>query len=56
MTLKETLTQLEALGSEKMRAQNIKHGAGHNQFGAKLGDIRILAKKVKTNHPLALEL
>jgi len=56
MTLKETLTQLEALGNEKMRAHNSKHGAGHNQFGVKLGDIRTLAKKVKTNHPLALEL
>ena len=28
MTLEETLKQLEAIGSEKMRAQNTKHGAG----------------------------
>jgi 3-methyladenine DNA glycosylase AlkD len=56
MTLKETLTQLEALGNEKMREHNSKHGAGHNQFGVKMGDIRTLAKKIKTNHPLALEL
>ena len=47
MILKETLTQLEALGNEKMRAHNIKHGAGNNQFGVKLGDIRTLAKTGK---------
>jgi 3-methyladenine DNA glycosylase AlkD len=56
MTLKETLTQLEALSNEKMRAHNSKHGAGPRQFGVKLGDIRTLAKKIKTNPPLALEL
>ena len=56
MRLKETLTQLEALSNQKMRAHNSKHGAGDNQFGVKLGDIRTLAKKIRTNHPLALEL
>jgi hypothetical protein len=40
MTLKETLKQLEALGNQKMRAQNRKHGASDNQFGVRLGDIR----------------
>jgi 3-methyladenine DNA glycosylase AlkD len=56
MTLKETLTQLEALSNETMRAHNNKHGAGKNQFGVKLGDIRTLANKIKANHDLALEL
>lgn len=56
MTLTETLTQLESLGSEKMREFNSKHGVGTNQFGLKMGDIRAVAKKIKTNHPLALEL
>jgi 3-methyladenine DNA glycosylase AlkD len=56
MTLKETLAQLEALGTEKMRAQNTRHGASGAQFGVRLGDIRKLAKKIKTNHELALEL
>ena len=53
MTLKETLKQLETLGNEKMRAFNIKHGADDNQFGVQLGDIRGLAKKIKTDHELA---
>ena len=56
MTLKETLKQLKALGNAKVRAQNAKSGAGDNQFGVKLGDIRVLAKKIKTNHELALSL
>lgn len=56
MTLEETLMQLEALGNEKVRAQNRKSGAGENQFGVKLGDIRKLAKKIKTDHELAMAL
>jgi 3-methyladenine DNA glycosylase AlkD len=55
-TLKETLAQLEALGNEKVRAQNNKNGAGDNQFGVPLGDIRKLATKIKTNHALAIAL
>ena len=55
-TLKETLAQLEALGNEKVRAQNSKHGAGDNQFGVRLGDIRKLAAELKTNHALAIAL
>ena len=56
MTLKEILTQLEALSDKNVLAHNIKYGAGNNQFGVKLGDIRTLAKKIKINHQLALEL
>lgn len=61
MTLNETLKQLKALGNEKVRAQNAKEsvfgsGAGDNQYGVSLGDIRKLAKKIKTNHELALSL
>ena len=56
MTLKETLKQLKALGNAKVRAQNAKGGAGDNQFGVSLGDIRVLAKKIRTDHPLALSL
>jgi 3-methyladenine DNA glycosylase AlkD len=56
LTLEETLRQLESLGNAGVRAQNAKRGAGDNQFGVKLGDIRILANKIKTNHKLALSL
>lgn len=56
MTVQEVLAQLEALGNAKLREQNIKRGAGENQFGVKMGDIRTVAKKIKTDHALALEL
>ena len=56
MILKETLAQLKALGNEKVRAHNKKYGAGDNQFGVKLGDLRKLAAKIKTNNQLALAL
>jgi 3-methyladenine DNA glycosylase AlkD len=56
MNLDETLRRLEALGTEKMRAQNRKHGAGDNQFGVRLGDIRKVAEEIKTDQALALEL
>jgi 3-methyladenine DNA glycosylase AlkD len=56
MTLDETLKQLKALGNEATRAHNTRWGAGDNQFGVKHGDIRVLAKKIKTNHDLAMSL
>ena len=56
MTLEEALSQLETLGSEMRRAHNIKNGAGDNQYGVRLGDIRKLAKTIKSNHELAMEL
>ena len=56
MTLKDTLAQLESLGNEKVRAHNKKNGAGDNQFGVQMGDIRKLAAKIKTNHQLAIAL
>ena len=57
MNLKETLTKLESLGDEKRRAFNIKNGAGKmKQFGVAMGDLRTLAKKIKTDHELALQL
>jgi 3-methyladenine DNA glycosylase AlkD len=54
--LKETLAQLESLGTEKVRAQYRKNGVGDNQFGVRLGDIRKLAAKIKTDDPLAVAL
>jgi 3-methyladenine DNA glycosylase AlkD len=56
MTAKETLAQLRALGDPKVKAWNAKNGAGNKQFGVPLGDIRALAKKIRTDHALALKL
>ncbi|TBO40179.1 DNA alkylation repair protein [Pedobacter kyonggii] len=56
MNLTETLSKLESLGEEKVRAMHIKNGARENIFGVKMGDIRAIAKKIKTDHELALQL
>lgn len=56
MTIKEIFSQFKSLGDDARRAHNTKAGAPENQFGVKMGDIRAIAKKLKTNHPLALEL
>jgi 3-methyladenine DNA glycosylase AlkD len=56
MTVHEILAQLQSLGDDARRKHNTKAGAPDNQFGVKLGDIRALAKKIKTDHQLALEL
>ncbi|MEM7244467.1 MAG: DNA alkylation repair protein [Acidobacteriota bacterium] len=56
MTLKQALKKLEALGNERMRAMNVKNGATGEQFGVKMGDIRKLAKEIKSDHALGLQL
>jgi 3-methyladenine DNA glycosylase AlkD len=56
MTVKEILALLESKGDAARRKHNVKAGAPENQFGVKLGDLRAIAKKLKTDHELALEL
>ncbi|MBX3143780.1 MAG: DNA alkylation repair protein [Trueperaceae bacterium] len=57
VTLDQALEKLEVLGTEKQRAMNRKRGAGDTpQFGVLMGDIRKVAKEIKTDHELGLEL
>ena len=56
MTLDEVMDKLKALGSEQMRQINVRNGSGENQFGVKMGDLRTIAKSIKTNPELAAEL
>jgi 3-methyladenine DNA glycosylase AlkD len=56
MTLDQAMAELESLGDPKARERNAKHGVDANQFGLKMGDIRNVAKKIKTDHSLAREL
>lgn len=56
MTVNEILARFKSLGDDARRAHNTKAGAPDNQFGVKLGDIRALAKKIKTDHEIALAL
>ena len=61
--VKDILAELESLGDEKRRQYNARVGpdgiAGappDKQFGCKTGDIRKLAKKIKTGHELGQKL
>ena len=56
MTVVEVMAELKAKGNEKWRKMNAKNGAGDNQFGVMMGDIRALAKKIKIDHELGIEL
>lgn len=56
MTLKEVLTELEALGTEQTRKTYARHGSGGNQYGVKFGDHYKVAKRIGTNHDLAQQL
>lgn len=55
-SLKDIMSKLEALGTEKQRLFNKKNGADDNQFGLKMGDIRNLAAPIKKDHALAMQL
>ena len=56
MNTDDILAEFEASGSERLRAQNARHGVDQPQFGVKMGDIRAMAKRIKKNHPLAIDL
>lgn len=56
MSCEALLTRLKTLGNDARRKHNAKAGAPADQFGVKLGDLRTIAKELKTNHPLALQL
>lgn len=56
MTLEEALDLLQQRADAKVRALNVRNGAGPNQFGVKLGDIRAIAKQIKSDHDLGLQL
>lgn len=56
MNLDQAMAELKAMGSDKMRKINAKNGVGENQFGVQMGDIRKLAKQIKSDHDLGLAL
>jgi 3-methyladenine DNA glycosylase AlkD len=52
----EILNRLRSLGNESVRKHNVKFGAGENQFGVKMGDIRTIAAELKMQPELGWEL
>lgn len=56
MTLDETMKLLAAKGSEQTRKTFRRHGAPETMFGVKVGDLKPIAKLIKGNQTLAMEL
>ncbi len=56
MTVDDVLRELEALGSEQTRKTYRRHGVIEPLHGVSYGDLGKLKKRLKVNHPLALEL
>jgi 3-methyladenine DNA glycosylase AlkD len=56
MTLNEVMTELERLGTEQTKKTWLNHGAKGKFFGVKIGDMKIIQKKIKRDQELALEL
>ncbi len=56
MTYDEVMARLKELGNESVLKQEAKRGPIDNQFGVKSGDLRDLAKLIKSNPALAAEL
>lgn len=56
MTVKKALAELKKLGDDSVLKRNAKNGASDDQFGVPLGEIRKVAKAIKKNHELGLEL
>ncbi len=56
MTLQETMSLLQSLGSNSYKSVMIKHGATEPFFGVKIEELKKIQKKEKGNQELALEL
>lgn len=56
MTLQEVLAELQSLGNATTLKVHKKNGADDNMYGVKMGDIRKIAAKIKSDDSLATEL
>jgi len=56
MTTEQIMKELEKKGSESIKKIFLNHGAKGPVFGVKVGDLKVIQKKVKKDHQLAMEL
>ena len=56
MTAKEVLAELKKLGTEQTKKTFLRHGAKEPFYGVKIGDMKVIQKKIKKDHQLALDL
>lgn len=52
----QVLSELKKKGTAQTRATLARHGAPHDIYGVKVGDLKEIAKKIKGNQSLAYEL
>lgn len=55
-TVSQVMTELKKKGSAQTRKTFANHGAPDNFFGVKVGDLKVIAKKIKGNQKLACDL
>ena len=56
MTKEQVMKELEKKGSEPIKKILLNHGANGNLFGVKVSDLKVIQKKVKRDHDLAMNL
>ena len=56
MNLNSALRELKRRGTAQNRKIYRRHGVGENMYGVSFGDLRLLAKQIKTDHDLAAQL
>src|SRR5678815_2950237 len=56
VTATEVMKQLEKMGSDQQRKTYARHGCTAPMFGVKIGDLKTIVKKIKSDTPLAKEL
>lgn len=56
MSYEEVMSYLESNGSEQTRKTYKRHGADDHQFGVSFKEYKLLAKKIKKDHDLAIKL
>ena len=56
MNLNSALRELKRRGTAQNRKVYRRHGVGENMYGVSFGDLRLLAKQIKTDRDLAVQL
>ncbi|TMI64983.1 MAG: DNA alkylation repair protein [Bacteroidetes bacterium] len=56
MTATQIMDELKKKGSENIKRIFMNHGGSEPMFGVKIADLKVIQKKVKVNHELAMEL
>lgn len=56
ITVADIIANLQALGNESTKQTLMKHGAREPLFGVKVGDMKPIQKRIKTDYRLALDL